>query len=594
MKKTTFFKMVLLAVLTIGSSYASAQLLVEDFDYSIGQVLTTTAIADPMSGWLSHSGTGTANIDITAGLTFTGYAGSAIGGAANLDNNGQDINKTFTSQNSGTVYAAFIIQTQSTNSAGYFFMFSPSPVSSTFYSRVYVNATGDGIGISGSSTPSNYISIATGTPVLIVVKCDIASKASSLFVLNSFSATEPANANQTFTESSVSSIGGIALRQYNASQKIIVDGIRVGTSWAEAVAPSYTLPVATPTFSPAPGIFTTSQNISLNTTTPGASIYYTTDGSTPDNSGTGTSTLYTGTPITVNSTTTIKTIAYQNGMTVSNVGKGIFTFPTEITSIGALRAADPSGIYKLTSKAVITYQALNTTGKPRYIQDETAGIMLYDSGSKISGTYNLYDGLTGIIGTLTTFNGMLEFIPFTDPGAATSTGNAITPAIVTVANLGNYSGQLVKVKDVTITGTGNFVVSTAYTITDVTSGKLRTAYPATDLPYIGSAIPTTVQDITGVVLNFSTSEVNLIPRSSADFATAQSNSINETATKINIHASNGNIILSASTNQTVEIFSALGQKLLSLKAVEGMNTIPVSAKGLILVKVGNQISKVIL
>jgi hypothetical protein len=547
-----------------------------------------------MSGWLSHSGSGTANIDITSGLTFTGYAGNAIGGAANLDNTGQDINRTFTAQTSGTVYAAFLIQTQSTNNGGYFFMFSPSPVSSTFYSRVYVNATGDGIGISGSSAPSNYTSIATGTPVLVVVKCDIASKVSSLYVLNSFSATEPTNASQTFTESSISSIGGIALRQYNASQKIIVDGIRIGTSWTEAVSPSYTLPVATPTFSPAPGIFTTSQNISLATTTPSASIYYTTDGSTPDNSGTGTSTLYTGTPISVNATTTIRTVAYINGMTVSNVGKGIFTFPTEVANIGALRAADPSGIYKLKSRAVITYQALNTTGKPRYMQDETAGIMLYDSGSKISGSYNLYDGLTDIIGTLTTFNGMLEFIPFTDPGAATSTGNTITPAIVTVANLGNYSGQLVKVRDVTITGTGNFLASTAYTITDVTPGKLRTAYPATDLPYIGTAIPTSVQNITGVVLNYSTTEVNLIPRSIADFATAQSNSTSRIVDNANIHAANGHVVLEASANQTVEIFNTVGQKLLNLKAVEGLNTIQVSAKGLVLVKVGNQISKVIL
>lgn len=62
----------------------------------------------------------------------------------------------------------------------------------------------------------------------------------------------------------------------------------------------------------------------------------------------------------------------------------------------------------------------------------------------------------------------------------------------------------------------------------------------------------------------------------------------------NIYASNGNIVLSASANQTVEIFNAVGQKLLSHKAVEGINTIPVSTKGLVLVKVGNQISKVIL
>lgn len=247
MKHNLHFKhslaIAVLAIFMLAPGLGWGQLLVEDFNYPIGTVLTTTATADPTTGWLSHSGNGTQNIDVTAGLSFSGYAGSGIGGAANVDNNGQDINKTFSSQTSGTVYAAFMLQTQSTNSAGYFFMFSPAPVSSTFFSRIYVNSTGSGVGISGSSAPASYVSITAGVPVFIVVKHDFSTHVSSLFVLNTFSATEPGTADRTYTETATA-IAAVALRQYNAAEKVIVDGIRVGMTWAD-VTPSSV--VATPT-----------------------------------------------------------------------------------------------------------------------------------------------------------------------------------------------------------------------------------------------------------------------------------------------------------------------------------------------------------
>ena len=62
---------------------------------------------------------------------------------------------------------------------------------------------------------------------------------------------------------------------------------------------------ANPTFSIASGTYTSAQSVSISCATAGATIYYTTDGSTPTNS----STQYTG-AITINSTTTLKAIAY--------------------------------------------------------------------------------------------------------------------------------------------------------------------------------------------------------------------------------------------------------------------------------------------
>jgi Chitobiase/beta-hexosaminidase C-terminal domain len=68
--------------------------------------------------------------------------------------------------------------------------------------------------------------------------------------------------------------------------------------------------VATPTFSPAAGTYTSIQTVTISDSTSGATIYYTTNGSTPTTS----STHYTS-PITVSSSETVKAIGTKSGYT---------------------------------------------------------------------------------------------------------------------------------------------------------------------------------------------------------------------------------------------------------------------------------------
>ena len=67
--------------------------------------------------------------------------------------------------------------------------------------------------------------------------------------------------------------------------------------------------VAAPTFTPGGGTYTSAQNVTISTTTSGATIYYTTNGSTP----TTNSTVYNGS-IAVSSNMTIKAIAVKDGV----------------------------------------------------------------------------------------------------------------------------------------------------------------------------------------------------------------------------------------------------------------------------------------
>jgi ribosomal protein S27E len=82
--------------------------------------------------------------------------------------------------------------------------------------------------------------------------------------------------------------------------------------------------VATPTFSPEAGTYTSAQSVEISCATSGATIYYTTDGSTP----TSASTVYSA-PIGVSSTTTIKAYATVDGMTDSEVASATYIISAE-------------------------------------------------------------------------------------------------------------------------------------------------------------------------------------------------------------------------------------------------------------------------
>jgi len=476
---------------------------VENFDYPIGDLLVD-------HDWVAHSGAGTQSIDVTSGLVFDGYLSSGIGGAANVDNNGEDVHRPFAPVTADSIYAAFIIQTESSNAAGYFLHLGQQTIGSTYWGRVWVNATGDAVGIGTSAT----VPITAGTPTLLVVKYILDTKISSLYVFNTFPEEEPATPDATFQEAGTfANVGSIALRQFNAAERVIVDGIRVATTWAEAVAAAPKDLVSTPTFDPPAGNYYTTQNVAISTTTEGATIYYTTNGDEP----TKASTVYTN-PIPVSSTTTIKAIADKAGWITSPVATAIYSFPIEVANIAALRA-NPTGTtwYKLTGEAVLTFKTANRNAK--YIQDATGAILIDDNAGKITTAYNLYDGITGIIGSLGVYGDMLQFVPVTDPGPATSTGNVVVPVEVTLTNLTtDYQAKLVKIKNVVISGSGNFASGTNYTITDVTgTGVLRPQY--TDLNYIGQAIPAGLQNLTGVILQYQTT-MQFVPRGLNDFEPA--------------------------------------------------------------------------
>ena len=122
---------------------------------------------------------------------------------------------------------------------------------------------------------------------------------------------------------------------------LVANGRVYVATWSQRVA-VYGLSVATPTFSPAPGTYSSAQSAALSDTTPGASIYYTTNGTTP----TTNSTLYNpSTPIQVSSSMTTEALAVASGYANSAVASGTYVISTSAaTEVSLVSSAKVDGI----------------------------------------------------------------------------------------------------------------------------------------------------------------------------------------------------------------------------------------------------------
>jgi len=194
--------------------------------------------------------------------------------------------------------------------------------------------------------------------------------------------------------------------------------------------------VATPTFNPAAGTYTTAQSVTLMDVSPGANIYYTTNGSTPTTS----STLYTA-PITVATTTTIQAKAVVTGWIDSAVASATYTIQAIPPAVPSL-VTNGSFESNFTGWTVTGNAFIETT--PYYTATDGVKLVSFngDTTSDVPPT--------GVISqTITTVPGTTYTLAF-DMGA---TGAAALPQKlrVTVDGTGNLLTQ-----DVAKTSNGTF------------------------------------------------------------------------------------------------------------------------------------------
>lgn len=214
----------------------------ENFDYPIGDLLSA-------HGWEAFS-TGSSPISITNGLSFPGYPGSDIGGAAVIDANGEDVRHAFDRPiTKGSAYVAFMGRVSWSDKASYFVSLWDGTVSYTvhnYHGRVYANSDGQ-VGLSfADNQKSEYSSSSFFSPegktYLFIIRYDIVPGNNNdqvrLYVLDEITKNEPETATiGPLSDATKPDVlpNGFVLRQYSDGQQMVIDGIRAATSWEEAV-----------------------------------------------------------------------------------------------------------------------------------------------------------------------------------------------------------------------------------------------------------------------------------------------------------------------------------------------------------------------
>lgn len=229
-------------------SPAGGAIVVEDFPYAMSDL----AIVGAGTGWVVHSGTTNPINVVSPGLTYSGYAGSGVGNAVSSVATGIDMSRQFSPVGSDSLYTSFLVNvSNSTTTGDYIFHYLTFGSTSFFRGRVFVRkdaaTTNFAFGLSRASgdiayTGTNYM---PNTTYLVVLKYTFVAGATNdtveLFVDPTPGSSEPAatlSAPADATNGDPANLDAIAIRQGGSTtgSTQVIDGIRVATTWADAVA----------------------------------------------------------------------------------------------------------------------------------------------------------------------------------------------------------------------------------------------------------------------------------------------------------------------------------------------------------------------
>ena len=242
-------------------------------------------------------------------------------------------------------------------------VYSGTPIPIAANTTISAIAVGSG-GLGSSLVRSATYTLQTATPTIspaaglyttpqAVTFGDVTPSVTYYYTTNG---TTPTTASTQYT-------GPFTLSTQGSATVEVIAVSSFGTSAVATASYNFNFPqAATPVISPAAvGTFTTPQTVKISDSTPGATIYYTTNGTTPTTS----SAVYTG-QLTVSSTTTVEAVAIAYGYSLSTASISTYTIlaATPSFSPGAFGSFYPPQkvtITDSTTGAVIYYTTNNTT-----------------------------------------------------------------------------------------------------------------------------------------------------------------------------------------------------------------------------------------
>jgi Chitobiase/beta-hexosaminidase C-terminal domain/Legume lectin domain len=296
------------------------------------------------------------------------------------------------------------------------------------------------------STPAFSPLAGTYTSAQSVVISDVTSNATIYYTTNG---TAPTTSSTKYT-------GPITVSSTETLEAIAV---ATGNTSSAVASAAYTInsptPVATPTFSPAGGTYTSAQSVTISDATSGATIYYTTNGTTPT-----TSSAQYGGPITVGSTETLEAIAVITGGT-SAVASASYTI--NLLPVVATPTFSPAGG---------TY----TSAQSVTISDATSGATIYftSNGNTPTTSSTEYTGPITVSST-ETLKAIAVATGEDDSAVASAAYNITPPARVSTPTFSPAAGTYPSAQSVTISDATSGA-TIYYTTNGTTPGTSSTEY----------------------------------------------------------------------------------------------------------------------
>lgn len=267
---------------------------------------------------------------------------------------------------------------------------------------------------------------------------------------------------------------------------------------------------------------------------------------------------------------------------------------TQVATIKAIRddviANGDGKYYELTTAPTVTYA--RTARNQKYIQDATAGILIDDTPGTITTTFAIGDTMTGLKGKTSTYNGVLQFNPLDNATAAT--GTAVTPEVVTVAdiiaNVENYESELVQINGATFAdgnGTATFAVNTNYNINDGTTMIFRTMFAEANYVTNTDVIPSVPQDLVVLVAEFN-GTIQVVARSLADM-TLKTNTFNAIdGLAVYPNPVSGDVVtITSAANEAmqVQLFDVLGKQIINTNVTNNTINVATLDAGIYFIKI---------
>ena len=241
----------------------------------------------------------------------------------------------------------------------------------------------------------------------------------------------------------------------------------------------------------------------------------------------------------------------------------------QIADVTALRSEwtgteDVSVRYQLTGQSLMTF----VNGKNYYIQNDQSGLLVYDKNTLIaSENGQIGDKVTGMIGTLADYNGMLELVITDATLNIVSSGNEVVPVEVPASDFlthfETFEGRLIRILNLSFASAdGSTLFKSSPENLTVTSGiqslVVRT-FASRD--YADAIIPGKAH-VSGLAVEYSTvaggTALQLSPRMASDIVEGSTSVIENSRFDINMFVEDGKLVVLGMENNMVEVYTLTG------------------------------------